>query len=207
MHSRFKVLQVWFPSTRSFWCIVSSHRAWNCVAMPIMPRPFCLVNTLAQILWEIRQLLWYKLRLEVCFFPMVIRTIKKEKDNLPYQRQNVVGFFCIRWWSEDGRHHQIRKKRWQWQEDRLPSQALWWGRKTTSSHQSHHIVEMLDNPPVTTAILQSLLSTSKILRLLRKMTLIIDSLHIWSVIYNARSKQESPSNFTKYCPCHEKWLS
>ena len=71
------------------------------------------------------------------------------------------GVLLHRWWSEDGRHHQIRKKRWQWQEDRLPSQALWWGGKTTSSHQSHHIVELLDNPPVTTAIPQSLLSTSK----------------------------------------------
>lgn len=26
---------------------------------------------------------------------MVIRTIRKEKENLPYQRQNVVGFFCV----------------------------------------------------------------------------------------------------------------
>ena len=26
---------------------------------------------------------------------MVIRTIKKQKDNLPYQRQSVVGHYCI----------------------------------------------------------------------------------------------------------------
>ena len=26
---------------------------------------------------------------------MVIRTIKKERDNLPYQRQSVVGWLCI----------------------------------------------------------------------------------------------------------------
>ena len=28
-------------------------------------------------------------------FPMVIRTVKKEKENLPYRQQSVVGFFCI----------------------------------------------------------------------------------------------------------------
>jgi hypothetical protein len=26
---------------------------------------------------------------------MVIRTVKKEKENLPYRQQSVVGFFCI----------------------------------------------------------------------------------------------------------------
>ena len=35
------------------------------------------------------------------------------------------------------------------------------------------------------------------------MHLMIDPRHIWNVIYNARSKQKSPSNLTKYCACHE----
>ena len=40
------------------------------------------------------------------------------------------------------------------------------------------------------------------------MTLMIDPCHIWNVIYNARREhRESSSNFTKYCACHEKWLS
>ena len=56
----------------------------------------------------------------------------------------------------------------------------------------------------------------------RKVTLMIDPRHIWNVIYNAPSnwcpshlkrhlhcaeQQDSPSNVTKYCACHAKWLS
>ena len=82
----------------------------------------------------------------------------------------------------------------------------------------------------------------QILRLPRKVTLIIDPLHTWNVIYNARSNKSQPptsantapatkneshdwsfsqmkrylqcaeqhvslSNRTKYCACHEKWVS
>ena len=50
----------------------------------------------------------------------------------------------------------------------------------------------------------------QILRLPRKVTLIIDPLHTWNVIYNARSNKSQPptsANFSKYCTCHEKWIS
>ena len=47
----------------------------------------------------------------------------------------------------------------------------------------------------------------QILRLPRKVTLIIDPLHTWNVIYNARSNKSQPPNFSKYCACHEKWIS
>ena len=47
------------------------------------------------------------------------------------------------------------------------------------------------------------LQTQQILRLPRKMNPILDPHHIWNVISNARSKAKSPSNFTKYCACHE----
>ena len=46
----------------------------------------------------------------------------------------------------------------------------------------------------------------QILRLPRELTVMIDPHHIWNVIYYARSKV-SFSNITKYCACHEKWLS
>ena len=51
------------------------------------------------------------------------------------------------------------------------------------------------------------LQLHQILRLPRKMNLMIDRHHIWNVIYNARSKQAWPSNLTKYCACHAKWIS
>ena len=86
------------------------------------------------------------------------------------------------------------------------------------------------------------LQLQQVLRLPRKMTLMINPLHTWNAIYNARSnkchcpnspntapatkneshdwslshmkrylqwaeQQESASNFSKYCACHEKWLS
>ena len=55
------------------------------------------------------------------------------------------------------------------------------------------------------------LQPHQILRLPRKMNLMIDPHHIWNVIYNAGSncaeQQASPSNFTKYCACHAKWIS
>ena len=47
----------------------------------------------------------------------------------------------------------------------------------------------------------------KIMRLPSKINLMIDPAHIWNVIYNARNNKRHPSNFTKYCACHEKWLS
>ena len=50
------------------------------------------------------------------------------------------------------------------------------------------------------------LQLDQILCLPRKITLMIDPLHIWNVIYNAQTN-ESYSNFTKHCACHEKWLS
>ena len=46
----------------------------------------------------------------------------------------------------------------------------------------------------------------QILRLPRKMTRLLYRPHIWNVISNARSNMVSPSNLTKYCACHEKWL-
>ena len=39
------------------------------------------------------------------------------------------------------------------------------------------------------------------------LTLMIDPHHIWNDIYNARSNRGLPSNITKYCACHAKWLS
>ena len=54
------------------------------------------------------------------------------------------------------------------------------------------------------------LQPHQILRLPRKMNLMIDPHHRCNVIYNARSiaeQQASPSNLTKYCACHAKWIS
>ena len=51
------------------------------------------------------------------------------------------------------------------------------------------------------------LQLPQILRLPRKMNLMIDPHHIWNVIYNARSNSQHPSNLTKYCACHAKWIS
>ena len=54
-----------------------------------------------------------------------------------------------------------------------------------------------------------IVQTHQILRLPRKITLMINPLHTWNAIYNARSNnwQVSLSKLTKYCACHEKWIS
>ena len=40
------------------------------------------------------------------------------------------------------------------------------------------------------------------------MNIMIDSHHLWNVIYTAQSNRQAlPSNFTKYCACHAKWIS
>ena len=42
----------------------------------------------------------------------------------------------------------------------------------------------------------------------RRMTVIVDPHHIWKVIKLQRADQQKPpSNITKFCPCHEKFLS
>ena len=41
----------------------------------------------------------------------------------------------------------------------------------------------------------------------RKMTLMIDPAHVWTVNKQCAEHQETPSNITEYCACHEKWLS
>ena len=53
-----------------------------------------------------------------------------------------------------------------------------------------------------------ILQLHQILRLPRKMNLMIDPHHIWNVIHLQCAEQlVSSSNLTKYCACHEKWIS
>ena len=53
-----------------------------------------------------------------------------------------------------------------------------------------------------------ILQPHQILRLPRKMNLMLNSLHTWKKRYLQCVEQHmSPSNLTKYCACHEKWIS
>ena len=68
---------------------------------------------------------------------------------------------------------------------------------SSSPMKSHlHCAEHQDSP----------FQHHQILCLPRKMTLMIDPAHIWTVNKQCVEHQETPSNITEYCACHEKWL-
>ena len=52
-----------------------------------------------------------------------------------------------------------------------------------------------------------ILQHHRILRLPRKMTVMTDPCHIWNVNLQCAEQQVSLSKLTKYCACHEKWIS
>ena len=75
--------------------------------------------------------------------------------------------------------------------------AKWLSWLILVTHETHFTMRR-----ATSVIVQ----THQILHLPRKMTLMINPLHTWNAIYNARSNM-SLSKLTKYCACHEKRIS
>ena len=59
----------------------------------------------------------------------------------------------------------------------------------------------------TTPVLQSTTTYYSSTTLYYKAALMIDPWHIWKIHLQCAEQQESPSNFTKYCACHAKWIS